>query len=142
MNLPKLVTLVAMFTFVGLGCTSPLKISLLNNAGEDFSVTMPKSKSKTMIEVKNLAVIEYPQSEQNWMVHLITTKCDYEYQLPKTLEHYDWKDSFESTPVIQVERDFQLYLLPRKTTSVAQVSDYLALQLDGFPIGPKSKVCQ
>ena len=140
MNLTNTRALLFLIATILLGCSLRLKISLLNNANEDVSVTMPHI-SKVAISVKSSAVFEYPQSEQNWTMHLVTASCDYEYQLPKTLEHYERNDSEQSMPVVQVESDFKLYLLPRKTTEVLPVSEYQSLQKDGFPISPDSKTC-
>jgi hypothetical protein len=120
-------------------CSLRLQIVLFNNTTEVVAV---KTEGKNIIiEPKKSAQFDYPGDEQNWMLHLQTSACDYTYAVPKALEHYPWSLDSNTGLKAQIEENFGLYLLPPVASAVGSAADLGSIQTDGFPLRPVLKNC-
>jgi len=134
-------SLIVLLTAVGVGgCSERLQLLLFNNTTNE--VTVQARGESAVIGLRRSAKFEYPQSGENWTLRLATADCDYEYQVPKTLEHYPWSPGSNGPLKAQVEKEFDIYLLPPTATEVRSVSELGSLQQDGFPLHPIAKICR
>lgn len=139
MRFPRL--LILFLTSVALvGCSLKLQVALFNNAGE--AVTVKMGGTIITIEPDRYAQFDYPGEEQSWTLHLSTARCDYVYQVPRTLEHYPSTPGQNGPLKVQMDRDLNIYLLPPSATVVTSVAGVRSLQQDGFPLHPMSKNCR
>lgn len=120
------------------GCSLKLQIALFNNVGELLTVRL--NNKNMAVESGRFAQFDYPGDAQMWMIRLGVAKCEYVYQLPKTLDHYPRSSGSQGLKA-QIEKDFAIFLLPPQTTTVGSVANFGNLQQDGFPLHPVSKTC-
>ncbi|OOG37303.1 hypothetical protein B0B52_18350 [Polaromonas sp. A23] len=121
------------------GCSLKLQIALFNNVGELLTVRL--NDKNIAVESGQFAQFDYPGDAQMWMIRLSVGKCEYVYQVPKTLEHYPWSSDKKGPLKAQIERNFDIFLLPPQTTAMGVVAKFGNLQQDGFPLHPVSKIC-
>lgn len=120
-------------------CSLVQRVVLFNNTGMPIAVQM--GSSPFSIAAGESRDFRYPSELENWTLLISDGRCEYLYQVPKSLEHWSWPMDYKTEPTVQVERDFSIWAVPPGAASAADVSGLSAQQVNGFPLHPVSKIC-
>ena len=120
-------------------CSLKLKVTLFNDSGRRLVVH--SESGEIPLNESASATFFYPGTSQRWMLRLSTPQCEYAYQVPSSLEHYPVSSGTREPLKAQVEPDLSIYLLPPAASGVGVITEYGALQNDGFPLRPVSSSC-
>lgn len=131
---------VGVATLLLVACSLKLDVTLFNNTSKELLVR--PEDSEIALKTGGAATFYYPGEAQRWTFNLVTSQCEYVYQVPKTLEHYPWPAGSRTALKAQVEPDLSIHLLPPEANGVGVVGGYAALQQDGFPLHPISSSCK
>jgi hypothetical protein len=130
---------IAVATLLLAGCSLRLKIALFNNSGRNL--VLHAERVELPVASGAFAQFFYPGTEERWAFRLSTPECDYEYEVPRTLENFPWQWDIHQPVKVQVEPDLSVHLLPPPTSGVEDVERYAAFQRDGFPLHPFASSC-
>lgn len=122
-------------------CSLYLQIALFNNSGE--AITVELWHENIAVRPAQFAQFKYPGQNENWQVHIATATCDYIYQVPQEgLDKIRPEGHYSDPLPLQLEKDFDIYVLPPDAKSIVPVAALGAMQRAGFPLHPISKTCR
>lgn len=82
-----------------------------------------------------------------WGIDMSSERCTFQYTIPsiKTFKYFTENPSSVKTDTslikVQIEPDYQIYLVPQIAEKVVNVEDYIDMQNGGFPLKPTQKIC-
>ena len=120
-------------------CSNKLRVALFNNMGGPVVVQL--GQSVVDIESDKVGEFDYPGEAQDWKLRLKVASCVYTYAMPKSLERYPSNTGRGGPIRAQIEKDAAVFLVPPLATTRQDISALAALQNDGFPLRPVSKLC-
>jgi hypothetical protein len=120
-------------------CELYLGLGLFNDTG--MPITVLTESGPLDIASSQSVEFRYPDNLVNWTLRISDGRCEYRYQVPKSLQHYPWPRNYGASPKAQVERDFSIYAVPSSATGITNVSALADQQKDGFPLHPLARNC-
>lgn len=87
-------------------------------------------------------------SEANRGLRLTSSACEYRYENPLERTHPLTRveqrrsvETYSTPPLVRIEADFQIYILPDKAPADLPIGELKMRQPQGFPVAPSSKTC-
>ena len=84
----------------------------------------------------------YPTTSQQRYLLVSLENCSFTYKLPSSIDKYSKLDNFDGEVLVQLEKDFRLYLIPPASDGVVAIVDAAYLRMVGFSISPNKKHCE